>query len=189
MCISHKEEPHRIFVSVGQSCLFQGNNEKLSVGMGNGSVLSFSIHSSLLGWNASVYCCSTSSPKWGLSLWERFSLFFLEVISHSSLLGWNASVYCCSASCPKGGLGLWERFRLFFFDIISHSSPLIWNASVYWSMFENNLYIASANVTWSYIMQEEYRLTFLILSKWIICFGGHHWGFISDHSSFIIHHS
>ena len=112
--------------------------------------------------------------KWGLSLWERFSLFFLEVISHSSLLGWNASVYCCSASCPKGGLGLWERFRLFFFDVISHSSLLIWNASVYWSMFENNLYIASANVTWSYIMQEEYRLTFLILSKWIICFGGHH---------------
>ena len=33
------------------------------------------------------YCCSPSYPKRGLGLWERFSLFFREVISHSSRLG------------------------------------------------------------------------------------------------------
>ena len=144
-----------------QTCLFRYNkNSVLARGTAvfqykknavlDGAVLSFSIgqelcigmsfsieQDSVLGWR--TVQSFLSCPKWGLGLWERFSLFFLEVISHSSRLGWNASFYCCSASYPKGGLGLWERFRLFFFDVISHSSLLIWNASVYWSMFENNL--------------------------------------------------
>ena len=40
--VTHKEEPRLIFVSAVQSCLFRSNNEKFSVGMGNGSVLHLS---------------------------------------------------------------------------------------------------------------------------------------------------
>ena len=41
--VTRKEKPRLIFVSAVQSCLFRGNNTEFSVGMENGSVLSFSI--------------------------------------------------------------------------------------------------------------------------------------------------
>ena len=41
--ITHKDKPGLVFVSAVQSCLFQGNNAKLSVGTENGSVLPFSM--------------------------------------------------------------------------------------------------------------------------------------------------
>ena len=41
--------------------------------------------------------------KWGLGLWERFSLFFFDVISHSSLLGGN--------EMRLGSLGTVRSFR------------------------------------------------------------------------------
>ena len=41
--VTHKEKPCLIFVSAVQSCLFQGNNAKFSVGMENGSVLPLSM--------------------------------------------------------------------------------------------------------------------------------------------------
>ena len=70
----------------------------------------------------SGYCCSCS-PKWGLGRWERFSLFFREVISHSFLFGERRR--------------FWERFSLFFREVISHSSLLKWNEMKHIIHFES----------------------------------------------------
>ena len=67
-----------------QFCVEMKRKEAWVFGNGSSSVLGEgTVQFNLFPYN---YCCSPSYPKRGLGLWERFSLFFREVISHSSLL-------------------------------------------------------------------------------------------------------